>query len=240
MRTLACLLAGICVTATAPHAQQRAPTESSGLVEGTVVLAPRLLSRKPRVRIESAYGGGPTRASPAINELTNVVIFIDSVPRGAGEPEPAPQAGLAVRQLHEAFVPHVLPVLVGATVAFPNEDPFFHNVFSLSRARTFDLGRYATGTAKSVRFDTPGIVQVFCHIHSDMRATVYVLAHPFFTTPDSTGHYALPALPPGEYTLVAWHERIRPIARRIQVRAGATTTVDLAIPLPPPTDTVTP
>jgi plastocyanin len=234
------VLTGICVTAAALPAQQlaTAPVSTSGRVEGTVVLSARLLSRKPRVRIESAYGGSDAR--PPVNELMNVVLFIDSITPPAGWTPTAPADGLAIRQRHEAFVPHVLPVRVGATVAFPNEDPFFHNVFSLSRARTFDLGRYPTGSSKSVRFDKAGIVQVFCHIHSDMRATVYVLSHAFFTTPDSAGRFALPPLPPGTYTLVAWHERIRPIERRIHVRAGATTTVDIAIPLPPPTDTSTP
>jgi hypothetical protein len=242
VRTLTCVLIGTCITAPALTGQQLAPAPASGRVEGTVMLSARLMSRKPRVRLENAYGGSPADARRPVNELTNVVIFIDSVPDVPGwpAPPPPPASDLAIRQLHEAFVPHVLPVLVGATVAFPNEDPFFHNVFSLSRARTFDLGRYATGSSKSVRFDTPGIVQVFCHIHSDMRATVYVLRNPFFAVPDSSGRYALPPLPPGEYTLVAWHERIRPIARRVQVRAGATTTVDLAIPLPPPTDTIAP
>jgi hypothetical protein len=139
-----------------------------------------------------------------------------------------------VRQRRETFVPHVLPVLVGTTVAFPNDDPFYHNVFSLSGAKTFDLGRYGTGASKSVRFDKAGVVQVFCHIHSDMRATVLVLANPFFTVPDSAGRYALDGVPPGEYRVVVWHERIRPVTRAVTLAAGTAATADFTIPLPDP------
>jgi hypothetical protein len=143
---------------------------------------------------------------------------------------------LAIEQRNETFVPHVLPVLRGSTVEFPNKDPVFHNVFSLSSSRSFDLGRYPKGTSKSVRFDRPGTVQVFCHIHSDMSAVVLVLDNPFFTIPAAPGRYTINGVPAGEYRLVAWHERIKPIVRSVRVRAGQTTILDLNVPLPPLTD----
>ncbi len=205
-----------------------------GRVEGTVVLAANLSNRKPRVRLDALYGA-PAAPRRAVNELTNVVVYLEAVK----SPYPArPHTPRVVRQIHEAFVPRVLPVLVGDTVRFPNEDPFFHNVFSLSKARTFDLGRYATGDSKSVAFDRPGVVQVFCHIHSDMRATVLVLENPYYVSVDSTGRFALPDVPPGEYRLLAWHERIQPAVRQIRVEPGATRTVHFEIPLPP--DATTP
>jgi hypothetical protein len=126
----------------------------------------------------------------------------------------------------------VLPVLRGSTVRFPNEDPVFHNVFSLSRVRSFDLGRYPKGASKSVRFERAGIVQVFCHIHTDMSAVVLVLENPFFTVP-ARGHYAIEGVPPGDYRVVAWHERIKPLEYRVHVEAGKTAVLDLNIPLPP-------
>jgi len=139
-----------------------------------------------------------------------------------------------IEQKGEVFIPHVLAVRRGSTVDFPNVDPVFHNVFSLSSARTFDLGRYPKGTSKSVRFDRPGTVQVFCHMHSDMSAVVLVLDNPFFTVPAPPGQYAIEGVPPGEYRLVAWHERIKPIVRRVRVQAGQTTVLDLNVPLPAP------
>jgi hypothetical protein len=119
----------------------------------------------------------------------------------------------------------------GARVEFPNQDPLFHNVFSLSAARTFDLGRYPEGTSKSVVFDRAGVVQVFCHIHSDMSAIVLVLENPFFAVPDS-GRYVIAGVPAGDYRLTAWHERIRPIVHPVHVVAGETTRLDLNIPIP--------
>lgn len=139
-----------------------------------------------------------------------------------------------MRQRGERFVPHVLPVLVGTAVEFPNEDPIYHNVFSLSRAGTFDLGRYPRGQSKTVRFQTPGVVQVFCHIHADMSGFILVLDTPFFTVPDATGRYSLEGIPPGEYRLIAWHERIRPVATAVRVESGGVTPLDLHIPLPEP------
>ena len=174
----------------------------------------------------------PAPRNPAVTEFANVIIFLDSVP-GAGDTAVGASTPLKIEQLGETFVPHVLPVLVGSTVQFPNADPVFHNVFSLSSARSFDLGRYPKGDSKSVRFDRPGTVQVFCHIHSDMSAVVLVLSNRFFTVPAAPGQYAIDGVPAGEYRLVAWHERIKPIVRHVRVQAGETTVLDLNVPLPP-------
>jgi hypothetical protein len=143
---------------------------------------------------------------------------------------------LVIEQRSETFKPHVLPVLRGSTDEFSNDDPVFHNVFSLSSARSFDLGRYPKGSSKSVKFDRAGTVQVFCHIHSDMSAIVLVLDNPFFTIPAAPGQYAIDDVPAGEYRLVAWHERIKPLIQRVRVRAGETTILDLNVPLPPVTE----
>ena len=138
----------------------------------------------------------------------------------------------ALRQRDERFSPHVLPVLAGTTVEFPNDDDVFHNVFSLSSARTFDLGRYARGSSRSVNFPTAGVVQVFCHIHSDMSGIILVLDSPLFVVPDSTGRFVLDGVPPGSYQLVAWHERIKPVYTPVRIDAGRATPVRIRIPLP--------
>ncbi len=109
-------------------------------------------------------------------------------------------------QRNETFVPRVLAITVGTTVDFPNSDGVYHNVFSLSGAKRFDLGRYPAGRSRSVRFDRPGIVRVFCEIHSHMSAFILVFNHRYFALTAADGRYQINRVPPGRYTLVAWHE----------------------------------
>jgi hypothetical protein len=97
-------------------------------------------------------------------------------------------------------------VTVGAIVDFPNNDRTYHNVFSLSKTKRFDLGRYAAGRSKAVRFDRPGIVRVFCDIHSHMNAFILVFAHRYFAVTDAAGRYHIDNVPPGTYTLSAWFD----------------------------------
>jgi len=127
-------------------------------------------------------------------------------------------------------VPHVLAMRVGTVVDFPNNDTIFHNVFSLSKAKRFDLGRYAKGQSKSVLFDEPGIVRVFCEIHSHMNAFVLVFAHRFFAVTDDKGRYRIDDVPPGTYTLVAWYEGSVRQTRSVTVpEDGGTIDADFAL-----------
>ena len=202
---------------------------ATGRIEGTVVISTALSTRRPRFRIYESPGPGANPPKRETNEILNVVLYLDDSIGDVG-PQRTPHASIA--QEGERFVPHVLPLLRGATVDFPNADDVFHNVFSLSSAKTFDLGRYPRGSAKAVTFDKHGVVQVFCHIHSDMSAVVLVLDTPHFTTPASTGRYSLENIPPGDYTVIGWHERIAPVMRTIHVTAGETARADFTIPLP--------
>jgi plastocyanin len=135
------------------------------------------------------------------------VVYLETAPRAAFDAREEPHARMDQR--NETFVPHVLAIVAGTTVDFPNDDRTYHNVFSLSKAKSFDLGRYATGKSKSVRFDHPGIVRVFCDIHSHMSAFILVFAHRYFTVTDDDGRYRLENVPPGTYTLTVWNETIR-------------------------------
>ena len=211
----------------------RAPeVGETGSLEGQVILSPRLSSRRPRFRLYTEYGqaGAPPAARAESNEMANVVIYLDSVlPTEVPAPDSAPP--LEMRQSGETFLPHVLPVVAGSTVSFPNGDPFFHNVFSLSKPRTFDLGRYPKGASKSVRFDRPGVVQVFCHIHSDMSAVVFVAPSRLYATPTPHGTYRIAPIPPGTYRVTAWHERTRPISATVRVEPGRPTRLDFNIPI---------
>jgi plastocyanin len=213
----------------------------TGRLEGRVVLGPRLTSRRMRFSAypdarqaaTSRQTSGSSRGKPAdqpAGEFGNVVVYLESVPGLEGRGRPAGGAPV-MRQEGEAFSPHVLPVMKGSIVAFPNTDPVFHNVFSLSRAASFDLGRYPRGEAKSVRFDTPGVIKVFCHIHADMSGVVLVLDNPFFATPDAAGEFRIDGIPAGEYRAVAWHERAHPVSLSVRIAPGAATPAEFAIPL---------
>lgn len=201
---------------------------ATGRIEGEVLISSTLASRRPRFRIYDQPGPGSRPPAAETNEIQNVVLYVQDAPSPAG----ATPRGGRIEQDDEQFVPHVLPVTRGAVVDFPNRDEVFHNVFSLSSAKELDLGRYPRGASRSVTFDREGVVQLFCHIHSNMSAVVLVLGNPYFATPTHTGHYAIADVPPGDYTVVGWHERIRPIPRTVKVVAGQTTRLDFNIPLP--------
>ena len=228
-RTLAAV--SLLVMADAWHAVRAQQPPGTGRIEGIATISRRLTTARPRVRIYSEPGTPLPAAAAEENRFANVVLYLDSVaptasPAGVATPEPA------MRQLGERFEPHVLPVLVGTTVSFPNDDPIYHNVFSLSRARSFDLGRYPRGSSKAVRFTSPGVVQVFCHIHADMSGYILVLENPFFVVPNADGAFVLDGVPPGDYRLIAWNERIRPVITPVHVEAGRATELRVAIPLP--------
>ena len=155
------------------------------------------------------------------------VVYLESAPRGAFEQNEPARA--VMDQRNETFVPHVLAVTTGTTVDFPNSDRIYHNVFSLSKTRPFDLGRYAVGRSKAIRFDRPGIVRVFCDIHSHMSAFILVFGHPFFSVTDGAGRYRIDNVPPGNYTLVAWNEGIVSESRPVVVPDGSTADVDFRL-----------
>ena len=143
------------------------------------------------------------------------VVYLDPAPRAAFDISDIPRARMD--QKNETFVPHVLAIVAGTTVDFPNSDPTYHNVFSLSKTKRFDLGRYAAGRSKAVRFDEPGIVRVFCDIHSHMSAFILVFSHRYFAVTDDDGRYRIGNVPPGNYSVVAWHESLPAETRTVSV-----------------------
>jgi plastocyanin len=146
------------------------------------------------------------------------VVYLETAPQGAFEDPGVTRASLD--QKDEAFLPYVLPIAVGTIVDFPNRDRTYHNVFSLSRVKSFDLGRYARGQSKSVLFDHPGVVRVFCDIHSHMSAYILVFAHRFFAATDPEGRYHIDGVAPGSYELTVWTDgRVRE-TRPVRVPEG--------------------
>ena len=132
-------------------------------------------------------------------------------------------------QRNETFVPHVLAITTGTTVDFPNSDRIYHNVFSLSKTERFDLGRYAVGHSKPWRFDHPGIVRVFCDIHSHMNAFILVFSHPFFAITDADGRYHIDNVPPGTYNVIAWNEGVSSEPRPVTVPDGGVAELDFTL-----------
>jgi plastocyanin len=184
------------------------------------------IARPPERRPEVAEPGS---AGPRdLPDLRRGVVYLAAAPRGAFEERDPARA--VMDQRNETFVPHVLAVTVGTVVDFPNSDKTFHNVFSLSKAKRFDLGRYAAGKSKSVRFDRPGLVRVFCDIHSHMNAYVLVLTHRFFSVTDPDGRFRIPAVPPGNYTVVGWYEGEERTSRAVTVVPGGVVEIELAVP----------
>ncbi len=103
------------------------------------------------------------------------------------------------------FIPRVLPVLVGTTVEFPNNDKTFHNVYSNSEAKKFDLGLYAPGKSRSAKFEKAGVAKILCNVHPSMEGYVVVKSHPYYGATDSRGNYSVTRLPLGKYRLEVWH-----------------------------------
>jgi plastocyanin len=198
--------------------------QATGGIRGRLDI--RKLDKPVERRPDVAAPGAPGPRD--LPDLRRGVVYLETAPRSAfDEREP----GRAVMdQRNERFVPHVLAVMVGTVVDFPNSDLIYHNVFSLSRAKRFDLGRYAAGRSKAVRMDRPGVVRVFCDIHSHMSAFVLVFNHPFFDVTDADGRFQLPSLPAGTYTLVAWYEGETRVTRSVSVPPAGWAEVDLVIP----------
>ncbi len=139
-------------------------------------------------------------------DATGVVVWLTPSP-GMPRSHNAPLQKRRLVQEDKRFVPHVMAIQVGTEVDFPNHDPFFHNVFSIFDGKPFDLGLYANGESRPVRFDRPGVSFIYCNIHPQMSAVVVTVETPFFAVSDSDGRYSIKNMPPGEYELRLWHER---------------------------------
>jgi hypothetical protein len=160
---------------------------------------------------------GPFRAEAATIEgqvvvktardNSNAVVYIGKIPGKTFAPPPGP---VVLDQVNLTFVPHVLPVVVGTRVAFPNSDDIRHNVFSPTASSKFNLGTYPKSTTKYYVFNKPGPVTLLCNVHAEMSAYVLVTETPYFAVTDKAGNFTLKDLPPGNYVIKVWHERAKP------------------------------
>ena len=221
---IACaLLVPLCVLSFAVWSPGPAHAARAGTIRGRVDIrrAVTPIERRPGV---ADLGTPAPRDTP---DLLRSVVYLESAPRGAFETS---EGGRAIMdQRNETFVPHVLAITTGTIVDFPNSDRFYHNVFSLSKTKSFDLGRYAAGHSRQVRFDRPGIVRVFCDIHSHMNAFILVFSHPFFAMTGSDGRYQIDNVPPGTYGVVAWNEGAASETKSVTVPDGGVAEQDFSI-----------
>lgn len=142
------------------------------------------------------------------HDYSGVVVWLEPAGTKAPLPHSPPKATMVQR--NKRFHPHILAVRAGTTVDFPNLDPIFHNAFSNYSGQVFDIGLYKPGSSRSVPMTRPGVVRVFCNIHSNMSAVIVVVDTAWFTTTGTGGAFRIGAVPPGEYVLQFFHERAKP------------------------------
>jgi len=199
-------------------------------IEGYVVIE-RQLTRPTVTAVARSYERGVSvdlgsgqQEDPLALERTRVVIYLEGQLL-------SPPVTATLDQKHQRFVPDTLVVSAGSTVSFPNFDPIFHNVFSLSKAKSFDLGNYPKDHTRRVTFPTPGIIFVHCHLHPNMAAAIVISPNQWNTKADGTGRFVRSSVPSGSYTIVAWHKAAGFFRQPIRVSPNRPTTVQFVIPL---------
>lgn len=202
----------------------------AGDVVGTIIVQHKLTKRKVTSSADlyqrgaSVELGSDQEQDPLAFERSHVVVYVEGY-----LPSKAITAQLS--QQDRRFTPDLVVVPAGSTVSFPNFDPVFHNVFSLSKAKSFDLGNYPKGATRTVVFPKPGIVFVDCHLHPNMSAVIVVTPNGWSTKADAAGRFLLSDLPPGTYTVVAWHKTAGFFRKTVRVTEAGNAAVEFTIPL---------
>ncbi len=208
-RRAACTARGVLIAALALAAGAPAASgQEAGSVSGTVeVLRKRFL-------------GGPR----PLDDRSGVIVYL------SGFRDPPPDRVAELDQRNESFSPRLLPIVAGQKVLFPNRDPIYHNVFSVSPVQSFDLGQYkASDLPREVAFDRPGLVPVFCNIHPHMIAYVVVLENRAYAVTDEDGRFALEGVPPGDHVLHAWTPGAQRVSRPVEIRPGEEIAIQLEL-----------
>ncbi|HXI11623.1 MAG TPA: hypothetical protein VNM92_03130 [Thermoanaerobaculia bacterium] len=160
--------------------------------------------------------------------MSETVVWLQPAARSTAEKKEPQRFQMPTR--NRILIPHVLAVPVGSTVDFPNDDPVAHNLFSLSPGNSFDIGLQRRGSGKSEKFETPGTVNVYCNVHPNMSAIIYVVATPYYTQADATGRFSF-NVPKGRYVLHASNEQGGSASNEIEVAADGTVKGEVALVL---------
>jgi plastocyanin len=212
-------------------------------IQGTVVIKKRLTKRRVTAQLPmyergtAVELGADQEGDPLALERSRVAVYLEgrfpaeasAVP--AGEKPRDDKPVMKMEQTNRRFSPETLVIQAGDKVSFPNNDPIFHNVFSLSGPKTFDLGNYPKGDTRIVAFPEPGIVYVNCHLHPNMTAAIVVAPNKWNARVDRDGQFELRDVPPGKYTIVAWHKAAGFFRHTIEVAAGRDERVEFLIPI---------
>lgn len=193
----------------AAHAAEPAPAQEGGVIEGRVALSRKKLFGKPE----------------PVDVVRDTIVYVTGF-RGVAPAGPRP----SLDQQYEQFAPRLLPIVAGQEVAFPNRDRIYHNVFSVSPVKSFDLGQYkSTDPPKRERFERAGLVPVYCNIHPHMIAYVVVLENAAYALAGPDGRFEIRGVPPGRHSVHAWTPGADPVRRELEVAAGGRAVVDFAL-----------
>ena len=198
-------------------------------IEGTVIVKRKLSNRAITASAGSYQRGAAVQLAvdakedPLSFERRHVVIYLDG-------PLGSKPVNAVMEQKNRRFAPDLLVVPVGSTVSLPNQDTIFHNVFSLSKPKIFDLGNYPKGETRDVTLTKPGVVFVNCHLHPNMGAAIFVTPNQWNTNANGAGHFQISDVPPGDYTLVAWHKAAGFFRQKIHVDKDDVTAIEFLIP----------
>lgn len=209
-----------------------AATLAGESIDGNILIT-RKLTRRHVTPTVAAYQRGTFAElgqdevrDPLSYERSHVVIWIEGQP----DSHPTPPPVISLEQVGRRFVPDLVAIPAGSTVSFPNQDPVFHNVFSLSKPKSFDLGNYPKGDTRKVVFTRPGIVYIGCHLHPNMAAVIVVTPGEC-TKADLDGRFSMDNIPPGSWTVVAWHRAAGFYRKKVEVLPNRGAHVEFLIPV---------
>jgi len=201
-------------------------------IHGTIVIQRRLTRRNVTAsagmyqRGVAVELGADSEEDALAFERSHVAIYIE----GATDAAAPGVVKASIEQRDRRFAPDLVVIPKGSAISFPNFDPIFHNVFSLSKVKSFDLGNYPDGQSRTVTFPSPGLVAVYCHLHSNMSATIVVAPNRWATKADGKGGFMLADVPAGTYSVVAWHKTAGTFRKTIVI--GEKHDADVSFTLP--------
>ncbi len=226
---IALVLGFFCSTNLIAEETKEQTEEEAKLAQQQLLERVKLLKKEIRTEVTVDNGGTITGTVTCkrVRNSDNVVVYLEEV---AGNKFSAPEERGIVDQLNLTFVPHVIAVQEGTTIDFPNSDTVRHNLFSPPECcKQFNLGTYDVGVVKSVKFDKVCAVPLLCNVHAEMSSFVVVMKNPYFSVTGKDGVYKIENVPPGNYKLNAWHEKLKTVTQDVAVASGKDVSVDFLL-----------